>query len=59
MEIKLLDWGHAHFYQFKKEYSMHVSTGHYKAPELLLNNVYYDYSVDEWSAGCIFGAMLF
>jgi len=38
---------------------MHVSTGHYKGPELLLNYNLYDYSVDIWSVGCIFAAMLF
>ena len=59
MNLKIIDWGHAHFYELNKEYSMHVGTGAYKGPELLLKYNYYDYSVDIWAAGCVFSAMLF
>lgn len=38
---------------------MRVATRAYKGPELLLGVRDYDYSLDIWSLGCVFGAMLF
>jgi serine/threonine protein kinase len=31
---------------------------YYKAPELLVNYRYYDYSIDVWSFGCILGQLV-
>eukprot|EP00494_Astrolonche_serrata_P003528 UN03535 len=57
--VKLIDWGLACFYEEGKEYNLRVGTRQYKAPELLMGNKRYDYSVDVWSYGCILAAMLF
>jgi len=35
-----------------------VSSRYYKGPELLVNNRYYDYSLDIWSAGVMFAEIL-
>lgn len=56
--VKIIDWGLADFYSPNTGYSIHVGTRYYKAPELLLNYQFYHYSVDIWSAGCIFYSML-
>ena len=32
---------------------------YYKAPELLVDFVHYDYSLDMWSLGATFGTMIF
>ena len=54
----IIDWGLADIYIPKQQYSTRVSTLRYKAPELLLDYEYYDYGVDIWGAGCVFGEML-
>jgi serine/threonine protein kinase len=35
-----------------------VVTQYYRAPELLLGAKHYDFAVDMWSIGCIFGELL-
>lgn len=50
-EIKLADWGLAEFYIPENEYNTKVAALFYKAPELLLEYPYYDYSVDIWALG--------
>ena len=32
---------------------------YFKAPELLVNHEFYNYTVDIWSAGCIFASMVY
>lgn len=34
-------------------------TRYYKGPELLVNNMLYDYSLDIWSTGAMLAAMIF
>ena len=41
-----------------KELTKHVVTRWYRAPEVILMNKMYDYSVDIWSVGCIFAELL-
>jgi len=36
-----------------------MGTRYYKAPELLLQYKYYDYSIDIWAAGCMFADFIF
>ena len=36
-----------------RKYSTHVATRYYKAPELLLGFMLYDYSIDIWAAGVV------
>ena len=57
--IRLADWGLAEFYHLNRDYNTRVASRHYKAPELLLKNKYYDYSLDMWSLGCVFAALIF
>ncbi len=57
--MKIIDWGLAEFYRPGEEYNVRVSARFYKAPELLLANTHYDYSLDMWSLGCIFAALVF
>lgn len=57
--LTLIDWGLGDFYHPKKRYPTKVGTRHYKAPELLVNYQYYDYSVDMWAFGCTFASLIF
>lgn len=52
--VKLADWGLAEFYHPMRKYSIHVATRYYKAPELLLSYMLYDYSIDIWAVGVLF-----
>lgn len=57
--LKVVDWGLAEFYKPGKDFNVKVAARFYKAPELLLENAHYDYSVDIWSLGCILAAFIF
>ena len=41
-----------------KELTKHVVTRWYRAPEVILMNEYYSYSIDMWSVGCIMAELL-
>lgn len=41
-----------------KELTRHVVTRWYRAPEVILMNEYYSYSIDIWSVGCIFAELM-
>lgn len=58
-KLVLIDWGLAEFYHPNKDYSVRVASRYYKSPELLVNNPYYNYSLDIWSFGCVFAEMMF
>ncbi|XP_072385960.1 casein kinase II subunit alpha-like [Diabrotica undecimpunctata] len=58
-KIRLIDWGLAEFYSPGQEYNVRVASRYFKGPELLVDYGYYDYSLDMWSLGCMFAAMLF
>jgi len=58
-KLRLLDFGISEYYFPGKEYGVRVASRNYKGPELLVNLTTYDYSLDIWSAGCLFAAMLF
>eukprot|EP00898_Chlorokybus_atmophyticus_P006078 jgi/Chlat1/6471/Chrsp45S05977 len=55
----LIDWGLAEFYHPGKEYNVRVASRYFKGPELLIGLQDYDYSLDMWSLGCMFGGMIF
>lgn len=57
--VRLIDWGLADFYFPKKEYNVRVASRYYKAPELLLENCYYHYSVDIWGFGAMMAGWVF
>ena len=58
-ELNVIDWGLSEYYVENYKYCTRVGTRYYKAPELLFDYKKYDYSIDLWSLGCIFGALLF
>ncbi|KAG8098282.1 hypothetical protein GUJ93_ZPchr0013g34362 [Zizania palustris] len=58
-QLCLIDWGLAEFYHPKMEYNARVASRCYKGPELLVDLLDYDYSLDLWSLGCMFAAMIF
>ena len=57
--LKLIDWGLAEFYHPGHDYNVRVASRFFKGPELLVDDVYYDYSLDIWSAGAMFASMIF
>lgn len=57
--IRLIDWGLAEFYHPGFEYNVRVASRYFKGPELLVNLLDYDYSLDIWSLGCMLAGMLF
>ncbi|KAL3283754.1 hypothetical protein HHI36_017924 [Cryptolaemus montrouzieri] len=57
--LRLIDWGLAEFYHPKQDYNVRVASRYFKGPELLVDYGYYDYSLDIWSVGCMFAAMIF
>ncbi|KAK5640111.1 hypothetical protein RI129_010922 [Pyrocoelia pectoralis] len=57
--LRLIDWGLAEFYHPGEEYNVRVASRYFKGPELLVDYVYYDYSLDIWSVGCMFASMIF
>ncbi|GAA5930543.1 hypothetical protein JCM3775_003800 [Rhodotorula graminis] len=58
-KLRLIDWGLAEFYHPGVELNVRVASRYYKAPELLVDFTYYDYSLDIWSLGATFGSMIF
>lgn len=58
-ELRVIDWGLAEYYIKGYKYNVRVSSRYYKAPELLLNYMEYDYAIDMWSLGCLFAGILF
>jgi casein kinase II subunit alpha len=57
-ELRLIDWGLAEFYFPGQEYNVRVASRYFKGPELLVDNMLYDYSLDIWSLGCMFAGMV-
>lgn len=58
-QLKLIDWGLAEFYHLGIPNNTRVASRYYKGPELLVDYGYYDYSLDIWSLGCLFAALIF
>merc|ERR1712186_147587 len=58
-ELRVIDWGLAEFYHPLQEYNVKVASRHYKGPELLVDDMLYDYSLDSWSLGCVLAGMTF
>ncbi|KAM4022384.1 mitogen-activated protein kinase 12-like isoform 2-T2 [Anomaloglossus baeobatrachus] len=55
-EIKILDFGLAR--QTEPEMTGYVVTRWYRAPEVILNWMHYNQTVDIWSVGCILAEMI-
>jgi len=58
-KLRLIDWGLAEFYHPKMAYNVRVASRYFKGPELLVDFRMYDYSLDMWSLGCMFAAIIF
>ncbi|CAG9323567.1 unnamed protein product [Blepharisma stoltei] len=58
-KLALIDWGLSEFYVPGTPYHCRVGTRYYKAPELLFNYQYYDYSLDMWAFGTVFAGIIF
>eukprot|EP00434_Breviolum_minutum_P033063 symbB.v1.2.029251.t1/scaffold3178.1/size61925/6 len=58
-EVRVIDWGLAEFYHPLNEYNVRVASRHYKGPELLVDDMLYDYSLDMWSLGCMLAGLTF
>jgi casein kinase II subunit alpha len=58
-QLRLIDWGLAEFYHPEQEYNVRVASRYFKGPELLVDLMDYDYSLDMWSLGCMFAGMIF
>lgn len=57
--LRLIDWGLAEFYHPGVSYNVRVASRHYKGPELLVDLLEYDYSLDIWSLGCMLAGIIF
>lgn len=58
-QLRLIDWGLAEFYFPDQEYNVRVASRYFKGPELLLDNMVYDYSLDIWSLGAMFAGIVY
>lgn len=58
-QLRIIDWGLAEYYVPGKEYNVRVASRYYKGPELLVDDMLYNYSLDIWSLGCTLGNMMF
>jgi casein kinase II subunit alpha len=58
-KLRLIDWGLAEYYHPEKPYNVRVATRYFKAPELLVDYKFYDYSLDLWSFGCLLAGIVF
>lgn len=58
--IKLADFGLARVFDNKRALTNghRIVTRWYRSPELLLGSQKYDYSIDMWSVGCVFGELI-
>ena len=41
-----------------QDYNVRVASRYFKGPELLVDNVFYDYSLDIWSSGAMLASMV-
>jgi casein kinase II subunit alpha len=57
-KLRLIDWGLAEFYHPRTDYNVRVASRYWKGPELLVDFMQYDYSLDMWSYGCMLASMV-
>jgi len=53
-ELKLADFGSCRGIYSKQPYTEYISTRWYRAPECLLTDGFYNYTMDLWGVGCVF-----
>ena len=54
LKVKLCDFGCSKFKNNQKPNETYICTRHYRAPETILDNPFYDEKIDIWALGCIF-----
>lgn len=58
LTVKLTDFGMTKPMNYVNRHSLHAGTAYYRAPELILKNMDYGFSMDIWSLGCTFFEMV-
>ncbi|GAA5822682.1 hypothetical protein JCM10212_000214 [Sporobolomyces blumeae] len=56
--VVLIDFGSAKVLRQGEANVSYTCSRYYRAPELIFGSTSYDYSIDMWSVGCIFGELL-
>lgn len=56
--LKIIDLGLAEFYHADQAMSPRVASRYFKAPELLMEMEFYNYSIDIWAAGIILASIV-
>ena len=56
--LKIIDLGLAEFYHADQAMSPRVASRYFKAPELLMETEFYNYSIDIWAAGIILASIV-
>ena len=56
--LKLADFGSAKMLEVGSPSVTYITSRYYRAPEVLLDNPYYDLKIDVWAIGCILAEML-
>lgn len=57
-KLRLIDFGRAEEYS-KDVKSTRVGSKFFKAPEVVVNFGYYDFGIDVWNLGLVFGSLIF
>ena len=58
-DLTIIDFGRAVVYNKKEKRDTKVGSKFFKAPELLTGYAYYDFGIDVWNLGIIFGSLIF
>lgn len=56
--MKIADFGLAREYSPEHLQTNLVVTLWYRAPEIIMYSMHYDFKIDIWSIGCVFGELL-
>ena len=57
-DLKLIDFGNAKEFSAEKKSTM-IGSKFFRAPEIIANYEYYDFGVDIWNLGLVFGSLIF
>lgn len=56
--VKICDFGSAKKYKADDASVAYITSRYYRAPELILGNYKYDFTIDVWSAGCVIAEIM-
>jgi casein kinase II subunit alpha len=57
-EMRIIDFGLAEFYHPEQDMSPKIASRYFKAPEILMDMEFYNYSVDIWAIGIVFASIV-